>query len=197
MVFASFIPIMIVIVVAAILLLVWTVVKNRSSADAALTDQVRRFAEHDVTALTEQIRRVGALPEAEPELAHARECERRANDALAGARHPADVQAATAAVAEGFYAVQCAQAAVEGHEPPEQRRPCYFDPSHGLSVMDVDWAPSGEPPAHVPACQACAAAVAHRAEPTARTVNIAGMSMPHWQAPDHFDPWAAGFYGPA
>ena len=67
--------------------------------------------------------------------------------------------------------------------------------AHGLSVTDVEWGPNGEMPARVPACQACAAAVAHRAEPTARLVNIAGMSMPHWQAPDHFDPWAAGFYG--
>ena len=190
-------PIVIVIVVAAIALVAWAVIKNRSTTDEALTDQVRRFTEHDVTALTEQIRRVGAPPEATEELDHARECERRANEALANARHPADVQAATAAVAEGFYAVQCAQAAVEGRQPPEQRRPCYFDPAHGLSVVDVDWAPAGEPPAHVPACQACAAAVAHRAEPTARTVNIAGMWIPHWQAPDHFDPWAEGFYGPA
>ena len=71
--------------------------------------------------------------------------------------------------------MQCAQAAVEGREAPAQRRPCYFDPAHGLSVTDVEWGPNGEMPARVPACQACAAAVAHRAEPTARTVNIAGM----------------------
>ncbi len=162
-------PIVIVIVVAAIALVAWAVIKNRSTTDEALTDQVRRFTEHDVTALTEQIRRVGAPPEATEELDHARECERRANDALANARHPADVQAATAAVAEGFYAVQCAQAAVEGRQPPEQRRPCYFDPAHGLSVVDVDWAPAGEPPARracLPGvCRGrCAPGRAHRAD---------------------------------
>jgi hypothetical protein len=191
------IPIILVFAVAAIALVAYAVMKNRSSADAALTDQVRRFAQHDVVALTEQIRRMGTPPEAAAELAHARECEQRANTALALAKHPKDLQAASAAVSEGFYAVQCAQAAVDHQDPPEQRRVCYFDPAHGLSVQDVQWAPDGEDPVTVPACQACSLAVAHRAEPTARTVTIAGMSMPHWQAPDHFDPWAAGFFGHA
>ena len=126
-------PIVIVIVVAAIALVAWAVMKNRSTTDEALTDQVRRFTEHDVTALTEQIRRVGAPPEATEELNHARECERRANEALANARQPADVAGSHRCGGRGLHAVQCAQAAVEGRQPPEQRRPCYFDPAHGLS----------------------------------------------------------------
>lgn len=197
MIYAISMQLVIAVVVVALALVAYAVWKGRESNDAALTDHVRRFAEQDVAALTEQIRRVGQPPEAAAGLAHARDCERRANDALASAKHPADVRAATAAIAEGFYAVQCAQAAVDGAEAPVQRRVCYFDPSHGLSVMDVQWAPVGESPATVPACKACAAAVSHSAEPTARTVVIAGMSMPHWQAPEYFDPWAAGFFGTA
>jgi hypothetical protein len=128
-------------------------------------------------------------------VAYAKQCEARANAALSSARKPADVEAVSAAVSEGFYAVQCAQAHIEGQDPPARRQPCYFDPAHGLSTADVNWAPSGEDPATVPACSRCAAAVAHNADPTPRMVTIAGMSMPHWRAPDYYAPWAAGFFG--
>jgi hypothetical protein len=188
-------PLIIGVVVVALALMAWAIFKNRSTADEALTDQVRRFTQHDVNALTEQIRRVGNPPEAADDLTYARQCEDRAVATLRDATKPEDIRGATAAIAEGYYAVACAHAHADGLEPPEQRRVCYFDPAHGLSVMDVEWAPVGEDPVTVPACAACAAAVNHRADPTPRMVTIAGMSMPHWRAPENFDPWAAGFFG--
>jgi hypothetical protein len=187
-----------VVAVIGVALVGYAVMRNRQSSDQALTSQVVRFAAHDVNALTEQIRRVGDRPEAADDIAYAKQCEARANAALESAKKPEDMEAVSAAVAEGFYAVQCAQAKVDGQaEMPAKRPACYFDPAHGLSTTDVHWAPSGEDPATVPACARCAAAVAHNADPTPRMVTIGGMSMPHWRAPDYYDPWAAGFYGSA
>ncbi len=184
-----------VIAVVAVALVAYAVLRGRQSGDAALTGQVTRFATHDVNALTEQIRRVGDRPEAADDMAYARQCEARANAALDSARKPSDLQAVSASVAEGFYAVQCAQAKIDGQELPSKRPACYFDPAHGLSTTDVNWAPSGEDPATVPACARCAAAVAHNADPTPRMVTIGGMSMPHWRAPEYYDAWAEGFFG--
>ena len=90
----------------------------------------------------------------------------------------------------------CAEALLAGHLPPERRPPCFFDPRHGPSARDVDWAPAGGSVRKVPACEACAAAVERGEEPAAREVVAGGQRMPYWNAPAYFGPWAGGYFSP-
>lgn len=48
-----------------------------------------------------------------------------------------------------------AQAAVARTPAPARRLPCFVDPSHGISVADVSWAPPGGTLRPVPVCRAC------------------------------------------
>ncbi|MFT4286255.1 hypothetical protein [Nocardioides sp.] len=49
----------------------------------------------------------------------------------------------------------CARALLAGAPPPPRRVPCFRDPTHGVSVADVMWAPPGGVPRPVPVCRAC------------------------------------------
>jgi hypothetical protein len=89
-----------------------------------------------------------------------------------------------------------AQALVDGREPPERRAPCFFDPRHGPSTRDVEWAPPGGTPRKVPACEADAQAVERGAEPASREVMAGGRMVPYWNAPPYFGPWAGGYFMP-
>jgi hypothetical protein len=49
----------------------------------------------------------------------------------------------------------CAQAQLAGTAPPPRALPCFVDPTHGVSVADVSWAPPGGTLRPVPVCRAC------------------------------------------
>jgi len=49
----------------------------------------------------------------------------------------------------------CAEAGVAGTPPPARRLPCFVDPTHGISVADVSWAPPGGTLRPVPVCRGC------------------------------------------
>ncbi len=49
----------------------------------------------------------------------------------------------------------CAGALLAGGPPPARRLPCFVDPTHGVSVADVSWAPPGGTLRPVPVCRAC------------------------------------------
>jgi hypothetical protein len=102
----------------------------------------------------------------------------------------------TTALEEGRYHMAAAEAVVGGREPPERRAPCFFDPRHGPSTRDVEWAPPGGTPRTVPACEADAQAVERGAEPTSREVMAGGRMVPYWSAPPYFGPWAGGYFMP-
>ena len=89
-----------------------------------------------------------------------------------------------------------AQALLDGRKPPERRPPCFFDPRHGPSTRDVQWAPPGGTPRDVPACEADAQAVERGLEPASREVTADGRSVPYWNAPPYFGPWAGGYFMP-
>ena len=56
---------------------------------------------------------------------------------------PEDIRHVTQILDDGRYAIACVRARVAGEPLPTRRPPCFFDPRHGLSVADVDYAPSG------------------------------------------------------
>jgi hypothetical protein len=84
---------------------------------------------------------------------------------------------------------------LNGQPAPERRPPCFFDPRHGPSVADVEWAPPGGAPRPVPACAACRQRVESGIEPDVRQVMVSGQRMPYWSAPAYYGPWAGGFFG--
>jgi hypothetical protein len=112
------------------------------------------------------------------------------------AARPKQLEAVTSALEEGRYHMAVAEALVEGRTPPERRAPCFFDPRHGPSARDVDWAPPGGTPRPVPACEADAQAVERGLEPASRQVMARGQMVPYWNAPPYFGPWAGGYFMP-
>lgn len=123
--------------------------------------EVRDHARDDLVALGDDIRALDVdvqMPQvdqaAKDDYARALECYEQANQVFEGARHPQDLAGVTAALEEGRFTMVCAKARLEGREAPERRPPCFFDPRHGPSTRDVDWAPPSGAPRPVPACAA-------------------------------------------
>jgi hypothetical protein len=112
------------------------------------------------------------------------------------AKRAKELEAVAGALEEGRYHMTAAQALLDGKQPPERRPPCFFDPRHGPSTRDVEWAPPGGTTRKVPACEADAQAVERGNEPASRQVLVGGRSVPYWNAPPYFGPWAGGYFMP-
>jgi hypothetical protein len=106
-----------------------------------------------------------------------------------------DVTAVTRALEDGRYAVACVLARKHGERLPVRRPPCFFNPSHGPSIADVDWAPPAGLPRPVPVCAADQERLRHGAEPDIRTVPDGVGRVPYWQAGPAYSPWAMGYFG--
>ena len=85
----------------------------------------------------------------------------------------------------------CVRARVAGEPLPTRRPPCFFNPAHGPSTTDIEWAPPGGQPRQVPVCAADADRVAQGAEPDVRTVPQGAGRVPYWQGGPAYSPWAA------
>jgi hypothetical protein len=173
--------------------------RRRRQAELA---QVKKAAEEDLLALAEDIRALdidvempGVSEAARTDYGAAVAAYERADRTLDRARSPADLEPVTSALEEGRFAMASAKARLEGHDPPERRPPCFFDPRHGPSTRDVEWAPPGGSPRPVPACEADAQAVERGLEPAHREVEVDGRRVPYWQAGPAFAPWAGGYFG--
>jgi hypothetical protein len=172
---------------------------KREQADLA---EVKKAAREDLVALGEDIRALDVdvqMPDADPEARsrynQAVERYQEADQAFAAARRPRDMETVTSLLEEGRWAMSAAKARFAGEPEPERRAPCFFDPRHGPSVEDLDWAPPGGEPRPVPVCAADAQRIKDGEEPGMREVEVNGRSVPYWQAGPAFGPWAGGFYG--
>ncbi|MFE9334841.1 hypothetical protein [Streptomyces sp. NPDC006925] len=114
---------------------------------------------------------------------------------MAAARRPQDVREVSRALADGRFALATLEARLRGTALPERRAPCFFDPRHGPSVEDVQWAPPGGTERSVPVCAADAARLADGEEPAAREVGTPQGPRPYWEAGPVYAPWAAGYFG--
>jgi hypothetical protein len=165
-------------------------------------EEVRATAQGDLVTLGEEI---GALdldvqmPDADPDAVkryrQAVEAYDRANTVFNAAKRPEDLATVSESLEEGRFAMACAQAHLEGRPPPEHRPPCFFDPRHGPSTTDVDWAPPGGAPRTVPACAADAVRIADGFEPHGRQVPVDGRPTDYWNAPGHYGPYSGGYFG--
>lgn len=123
-------------------------------------------------------------------------------DAYDGAKHRAeharsnaDIKKVAQILEEGRYNIARVQARVNGQPLPEHRPPCFFDPAHGTSVENVQWAPPGGAMREVPACAADAQRVRTGHDPSIRMVpNRQMVPVPYWEDPRQAA-WAQGYYG--
>jgi hypothetical protein len=141
------------------------------------------------------------MPDADPEAVRhytaAVDQYQKAADALDRARRTEDLAPMSAALEAGRYEMAATKAILEGRPVPERRAPCFFDPRHGPSVEDVQWAPPGGAPRMVPACAADAQRIHDGLEPESRQVmaGAGGQMTPYWNAPGYYGPWAGGYFG--
>jgi hypothetical protein len=171
--------------------------RRRTQAELA---EVKAAAHEDLIALADDVQKleepVEANQGAKNEYAEALDSYDKATRSFDRARQPRELEAVTSALEEGRYHMAAAEAIVAGRNPPERRAPCFFDPRHGPSTRDVEWAPPGGTPREVPACEADAQAVERGAEPASREVMAGGRMVPYWNAPPYFGPWAGGYFMP-
>jgi hypothetical protein len=176
--------------------------RRRARQEQEQLEEVREVALDDLVALGDDLRALdldvempGVDPRAKEDYVRALGYYERATADLDRARRPQDLEPVTTALEEGRFAMASAKARLEGREPPEHRRPCFFDPRHGPSEKDVLWAPPGGAPREVPACAIDAQRVEHGEDPMVREITVAGRRRPYWDAPPHYGGWAGGYYG--
>jgi hypothetical protein len=164
--------------------------------------EVKQFARDDLVALGDDIRALdldvempNADAEAKEHYSRAVDCYTSADEAWGRARRPEDLARVSSLLEEGRWAMTAAKARLEGKPAPERRVPCFFDPRHGPSVADVEWAPPGGAPRQVPVCAADLQRINDGLDPAARQVEVAGQQVPYWNAGPAYLPWAGGFFG--
>ena len=120
------------------------------------------------------------------------ESAKKAGDQITEADH---IRHVTEIIEDGRYAIACVRARVAGEPLPTRRPPCFFDPRHGLSVVDVPWTPPGGAPRDVPACALDAERVSVGAAPDSRMVMVGAQRVPYWQGGAAYQPYARGYFG--
>ena len=158
---------------------------RRRREERAQLAEVKEFARDDLVALGDDIRALDLdveMPDVDPaakrDYGRAVECYTAADDAFDRARRPEDMEHVTSALEEGRYAMTAARARLEGTPVPERRPPCFFDPRHGPSTTDAEWAPAGGAPRPVPVCAADAQRLEDGLDPDVRQVTVGGQVMP-------------------
>ncbi len=169
---------------------------------AADLQAVRKVADEDVTRFGEELQRLDTDMLTETLDEAARQDYQRALDSYESAKESLDrvtaseeIRHVTEALEDGRYAVACVQARTAGQPLPVRRPPCFFNPAHGPSTTDVEWAPSGGLERQIPVCAADADRVAQGAEPDIRTVQHGVGRVPYWQGGPAYSPWASGYFG--
>lgn len=166
-------------------------------------ESVRSAAEEDVTRFGEDVTLLGNETAGRQLDDATRQDYRRALDAYDAAKaalgrmqRPDDVRGITGILEDGRYAVSCVQARLAGQPAPPRLPPCFFNPQHGPSSENVDWAPPGGVPRSVPACPADAERVRVGAEPDVRKVPVGAGRRPYWEAGPGYGPYAQGYFSP-
>ena len=149
----------------------------------------------DVRALDDDVERPDADPRAKEAYTRALDRYEEASRAFERARSADDLEPVGASLEEGRWEMAVAKAVLEGREPPERTPPCFFDPRHGPSVAQVEWAPPGGMPRPVPVCEDDRRALERNEAPAVREVAWRGRRVPYWQAGPAYGPYTGGFFG--
>jgi hypothetical protein len=195
------------VVIGAVVLVAQTVSRrNRERAlekrRTADLDAVRKVTDEDVTRFGEELQRLDTelltteLDEAtRQDYQRALDSYEAAKESLARVTVADEVRHVTEALEDGRYAVASVKARVAGEPLPVRRPPCFFNPAHGPSTTDIEWAPPGGQPRQVPVCAADADRVSQGAEPDIRTVQQGVGRVPYWQGGPAYSPWTSGYFG--
>lgn len=145
----------------------------------------RKLMDEDVTVLGEQVAQlyVGTLaddldPTARDHYRRALDGYDQATHLLASSASVGDITAVEQVVADASYhraAVICLR---DGEPLPERREPCFFNPQHGPSMQDVQWAPPSGTARTIGVCAADARALAAGDEPLVRMVRVGDRWVP-------------------
>ncbi|MEV4438913.1 hypothetical protein AB0K09_07810 [Streptomyces sp. NPDC049577] len=176
--------------------------RKREERERAELDALKVVVDEDITAFGEELDRLdfspsepGATDEMRRDYERALDAYEEAKSRIAAALRPQEVQGVTESLDNGRFALATLAARRTGAPLPERRLPCFFDPRHGPSVQDVQWAPPGGAPRTVPACAADTARLADGQEPMTRTVHTPEGPQPYWNAGPAYAPWAGGYFG--
>lgn len=175
--------------------------RQQELADAESLAAVRGVAEEDVTRFGEDVMLLGNDTSGRQLDEATRQDYRRALDSYDAAKaaidrvqRPDDIRGITGILEDGRYAVASVQARLAGKPVPARLPPCFFNPQHGPSSENVDWAPPGGVPRSVPACPADAERVRAGAEPDVRKVPVGAGRQPYWQGGRGYGPYAQGYF---
>jgi len=151
--------------------------------------EVKAAAQDDLIALSTRLTghhadlSIQGNPEAAEEQGAALTAYERGTAALDAAKRVRDMGAVSRAIAEGQYRLACAEALAAGRPRPDRRPSCFFDPRHGMSVVDASWTPAaGGAGRNVPACSACAHKLEEGIEPDLRKVEANGVPVSYVNA---------------
>ena len=148
----------------------------------------------DIRGLDVDVQMPGVSEDAKQRYEQALEAYQRASEIFDHAKRPEDLAPVSETLEEGRYAMSCAKALIEGRPLPQRRAPCFFDPRHGPSTEEVEWAPPGGSSRPVPACAADALRIKEGFQPHGRQVSVNGRPTDYWNAPRHYGPWAGGYF---
>jgi hypothetical protein len=172
----------------------------RSEASDDL-EQVKRFANEDVTLLGEELQRLGDDVAGVDLDQDTRLDYQRALDAYESAQRAVprmsdvdEISTIADTLANGRYSLVCVRARLADAPVPERRVPCFFNPQHGPSVRDVMWTPAGRGTRTVPACAQDAARVTAGDRPDVRYVSMGARRVPYWEAGSAYAPYAKGYF---
>ncbi|MEU9993271.1 hypothetical protein AB0E10_42320 [Streptomyces sp. NPDC048045] len=176
--------------------------RRRAEEQRAALDRLRVVVDEDITAFGEELDRLdfhpaeaGADDGMRADYERALDAYEKAKQYMADARRPEDVRAVTEALEDGRFSLAQLAARREHSPLPERRPPCFFDPRHGPSATDADWAPPGGAARRVPVCAADATRLADGRDPVVREVDTDHGRRPYWDAGPAYGPWAGGYFG--
>ncbi|MFI5984761.1 hypothetical protein ACIBEA_28295 [Streptomyces sp. NPDC051555] len=179
--------------------------RNRKKKEEAEREAIRKLSvvvDEDITAFGEELDRLdfhpgepGADDAMRKDYEQGLDSYEKAKQIMASVQHPEEVQGVTQALEDGRYALASLDARRQGRPVPERRAPCFFDPRHGPSTEDADWAPAGGAPRTVPVCAADAVRLRDGQDPAVRTVDTEHGPRPYYDAGPAYGPWAGGYFG--
>lgn len=193
------------VVIAGIGVVAWqrSRAKQLAQAEESLR-AVTKVADEDVTRFGEELQElhIDTLtteldPAMRQDYQRALDSYENAKGLLRDVREPEQVKGVTTALEDGRYAKACVLARQAGEPLPQRLAPCFFNPAHGPSTTEVEWAPPGGVPRDVPLCAADAERLAQGAEPDTRLVRKDGRMVPWYDGGAAYRPYADGYYGMA
>ena len=114
------------------------------------------------------------------------DCYERAKQQLRLAEGPDLARVLQPILEEGRYRLACVLARRDQGPLPERLPPCFFNPQHGPSRTEVDWAPPGGVERSVPVCLSDVNRLEQHMMSAVRTVRVGDHLVPWYEADEAF-----------